>query len=55
MRVIYALDLFDEMRLGKAVITTGHANPRSNQPLQPSLFDDIPVLIKPCLWKIAGG
>lgn len=39
------------MPLGKDVITTGHANPRSNQPFHPSLTHDIHVLVKPRLCK----
>lgn len=42
----YALNVFDEMSLGKDVITAGHTNPQSNQSFHFSYLGVILVLIK---------
>lgn len=51
----YVFNLFDEMPLGKDVITTGHANPRSNQSFHLHLSGDVLVSVRLCFLKCAGG
>lgn len=52
---LYALNLFDEMPFGKDVLTTGHANPRSNQSFHLHLFVDVLVSLRSNFLKCAGG